>query len=521
MNNELLVPSILLGIVAGIGAMDVTGGEFNWWRPLICGTIAGIILGDIKTGLIIGGGLELTWLVAANIGGAAPPDVTVGGVVGVAVAHFTGTQDVGLALAAALPAALLGQQAWYLAFMTNTLLIHAEDRFAEKGNLKACERIHLGAYAVWFTFYFIVTFISIYFGIPAIEKILNSMPEWLMGGLGVAGGLLPALGITLLISQIITKVNWVYFLAGFVLATFFDLPIIATALIAIVIAFLLYFASDIAKGIGAENKSEMKGEYKGLLTKGDRFRMALRSLASHGAACPERFLAGGMLFVLTPLIRKLYKTKEEISAAMKRHLILYNVQPTVTTLVMGSVAAMEEQIEDKDAIIAYKAGVMGPMAGIGDSLIYFTIMPLTMSIGAAMAMQGNIAGPIISFLLYNVITQSIRYFGLELGYTKGLELMEQLRGGLMEKISKAAAVVGLMVMGTALVKTVSLATPLAVKLGEESLPIQPMIDGILPNLLPLAFFFLLLRGVRKGVSPLLLMISILVGSIILVAMGIL
>jgi PTS system mannose-specific IID component len=519
--ENLLGPAIVLGIWAGICVMDMVGPQFMLWRPLISGAGAGLLLGDLETGLIIGGGVELTWLVLVNIGGAAPPDVTMGGIVAVAVAHFTGEQDVGVALAAALPAALLAQQAWSLVWLANTYWIHRQDAAAERGDLKATERLHIWAgFPMWFVPYFLIAFASVYWGIPALESFIGNLPDWLMGGLAVAGGLLPALGITLLLSQIITNINWPYFLAGFVIGTYLGLPVIGTALLGFVIAFLLYFAADIARG-AAEPAEEAPAVHEGMLTKADRRRMFFRSWTAISDGNAERHLAGTFLYVMGVPFRKFFKTKEEMAEAMKRHLVFYNVQPTLTTMVMGSVAAMEESMEEKEPIIAYKAGVMGPLAGVGDSLIWLTLMPLTFAIGASLAVDGNAAGPIVALLLFNVVNIPLKYYGIELGYTQGMRLMEQLRGGLMDKISKGAAVVGLMVMGTALVRTVSLTTPITIKLGDDAMPIQPAIDAIMPGLLTLLLSLLILWALRKRVNPVVILLLILVLSVFFRWVGIL
>jgi len=517
--ESTLGPAILLGIWAGICVMDMVGPQFMLWRPLISGAGAGLLLGDLQTGLIIGGGVELTWLVLVNIGGAAPPDVTMGGIVAVAVGVLTGTQDVGVALAAALPAALVAQQAWSLVFMLNTFWIHRQDAAAERGDLKAAERIHLGAFGMWFIAYFLIAFASVYWGIPALQSLMDNLPPWLLSGLAVAGGLLPALGISLLLSQFLTKINWPYFLIGFILAAYLNMPTIGTALIGAGIAFLLYFAVDLAKGTGAA--AAPAKAHEGVLTKGDRFRMFLRAWTAISDGNAERHLAGTFLYVMAIPFRKIFKTKEEIAAAMKRHLLFYNVQPTLTTMVMGSVAAMEERMEDKEPIIAYKAGVMGPLAGVGDSLIWLTLMPLTFAIGAGLATAGNPMGPIVALVLFNIVNIPLKYYGMELGYTQGIRLMEQLRGGLMDKISKGATLIGLMVMGTALVRTVSLTTPISIRLGEDSMPIQPAIDAIMPKLLTLLLALVVLWALRKKVNPVVVLLLLLVFGVAGKAIGIL
>lgn len=517
--ENLLVESILLGVLTGLAGVDGVYYQTMLNRPVICGAIAGLILGDLETGLIVGGGIEMTYLVLTNVGGAAPPDACTAGIVAVAVAHYTGTNDIATLIAASMPASVLGQQAWSLSWMFNTWTVHKMDKAAERGDLDAANRLHIFmGTPIWFILYFLVTFTNVYFGIELISGLIDSMPSWVLGGLSVASGILPALGITMLLSQILTNVNWPYLVIGIVLAAFLNMPVVGTALIGVGVAFLMYFASEVAKGT-FKSTGEVKKE--GLLTKKDRVNMFWRAMAFPSGNA-ERHLAGTMLYVLTPALKKIFKTKEEMAEAMKRHLMFYNVQPTLTTLVMGSVAAMEEEIDDKETIIAYKAGVMGPLAGIGDSIFWYTFRPIVMSIAASLAMQGSIAGPIVGFILWNLINLPLKYWFLELGYTRGLAFMEQLRGGLIEKITKAASVVGLMVMGTLIITFVSVTTTLAIPLEDsEPMLIQSSLDGIMPGLLNVVAALLCLRLLKKGVKPVSLLLIIIASGLVFNAFGIL
>jgi PTS system mannose-specific IID component len=360
---------------------------------------------------------------------------------------------------------------------------------------------------------------------------MGSIPESIIAGLGTASGLLPALGISLLLSQIITNVNWPYFFAGFTLAAYLGLPVVGTAALAFSIAFLLYFGREVIEGLRTPGPDTDKAKV-GVLTGSDRRNMFFRSLTALATFNFERHLAGTFTFVMAPAIRKFFKSKEEIADALRRHLLFYNVQPTLTTLVMGSTAAMEEELvanapspmeaeASKEAIIAYKAGIMGPLAGVGDSLIWLTLMPLSFAIGASMAVTGNAAGPIVALLIFNIVNVPLKYAGIGIGYSRGIQFVEQLRSGLIENISKAATVVGLMVMGTALVNTVNVTTPIAINLGDESMAIQPVIDAVYPKLLTMLLTLLLLYLLRKRWNPVVLLLLLLVVGVVGKVLGIL
>jgi mannose/fructose/N-acetylgalactosamine-specific phosphotransferase system component IID len=406
----------------------------------------------------------------------------------------------------------MGQQAWSLSWMFNTWTIHKMDRAAEQGDLKKAMNIHIWqGTPIWFILYFLVVFVNVYFGIELIQGLMTSLPPWVLGGLGVASGILPALGIAMLLSQILTNVNWPYLVIGIVLAAFLKMPVVGTALIGLGVAYIMYFASEVASG-AFKSKGETK---KGLLTDGDLTKMWWHCYAFPSGNA-ERHLAGTMLYVLgQATLPRLFKTKEEMAVAMKRHLMFYNVQPTLTALVIGSTAAMEEEIEDKDTIVAYKAGVMGPMAGIGDSIYWFTIRPIVMAIGASLALQGSILGPIVAFVLWNVINMGTKYFWMTQGYKRGMQLMEQLRGGLIEKITKAAAVVGLMVMGTLIITFVSVKTTLAIPLKDaDPMMLQPAIDSIMPGILNVVAVLVIMRLLKNKVNPSLILLIIIAASLL-------
>ena len=121
----------------------------------------------------------------------------------------------------------------------------------------------------------------------------------------------------------------------------------------------------------------------------------------------EKMQMIGFAHCMAPVLDRLYKDadKETRIRAMKRHLEFFNTQINAGALILGVTAAMEEKTseEEKDAVVSVKAGLMGPFAGLGDSLLKFTWMPICGSIGAAFALQGNIIGPILMFLIYNLV----------------------------------------------------------------------------------------------------------------------
>ena len=145
------------------------------------------------------------------------------------------------------------------------------------------------------------------------------------------------------------------------------------------------------------------------LSKKERLSVALRSTFLQGSWNYERMQNGGWAFSIIPAIKKLYKTEEERSAALKRHLEFFNTHPYVASPVIGVTLALEEERAngaevDDAAIQGVKVGMMGPLAGVGDPVFWFTVRPILGALGASLAMTGNIMGPILFFVLWNVHT---------------------------------------------------------------------------------------------------------------------
>lgn len=203
----------------------------------------------------------------------------------------------------------------------------------------------------------------------------------------------------------------------------------------------------------------------------------------------QNMVGVAFLYMMAPLLKKIYAngTLEEKRRAMKRHLEYFVCQVNCTGLVVGLSAALEQNTteDEKTSISATKTGLMGPLAGIGDSLVKFTLIPIFGSIGAALALEGNIMGPILMFVLYNIINVGSKYLFIHKGYEKGMSLLENGAEGLIQRISNFANVVGLMAVGSLVGTTVKIKTAFSIDVGEQSILFQDMLDKIMPNLLPM------------------------------------
>ncbi|MFC0233675.1 PTS system mannose/fructose/sorbose family transporter subunit IID [Vagococcus entomophilus] len=197
------------------------------------------------------------------------------------------------------------------------------------------------------------------------------------------------------------------------------------------------------------------------LTKKDRLAVALRSTFLQGSWNYERMQNGGWTFSMIPAIKKLYKTKEDRSSALKRHLEFFNTHPYLASPVLGVTLALEEERAngapvDDVAIQGVKVGMMGPLAGVGDPVFWFTVRPMLGALGASLAMGGNVLGPIIFFVAWNLIRWAFMWYTQEFGYKAGSKITDDLSGGVLQDITKGASILGMFVLAALVQRWVSI-----------------------------------------------------------------
>lgn len=197
------------------------------------------------------------------------------------------------------------------------------------------------------------------------------------------------------------------------------------------------------------------------LSKNDRIAVWFRHQFLQGSWNYERMQNGGWCFSIIPAIKKLYPNKDDQIAALKRHMEFYNTHPYVSAPVMGVTLALEEDRAngapvDDAAIQGVKVGMMGPLAGVGDPVFWYTVRPLLGALGASLAMGGSIAGPIIFFVAWNIIRMAFMWYTQEFGYKLGTSITKDLSGGLLGKITEGASILGMFVIGSLVERWVSI-----------------------------------------------------------------
>ena len=197
------------------------------------------------------------------------------------------------------------------------------------------------------------------------------------------------------------------------------------------------------------------------LSKKDRMSVAWRHQFLQGSWNYERMQNGGWCYSIIPAIKKLYPNKEDKVAALKRHMEFYNTHPYVSAPVMGVTLALEEErangaeINDT-AIQGVKVGMMGPLAGVGDPVFWFTLRPILGALGASLALSGNIIGPLIFFFAWNIIRIAFLWYTQEFGYKVGTSIAQDLSGGLLGKITQGASILGMFIIGSLVQRWVSI-----------------------------------------------------------------
>lgn len=295
-------------------------------------------------------------------------------------------------------------------------------------------------------------------------------------------------------------------------------------------------------------------EKKVQLTKKDRMQVAWRSQFLQGSWNYERMQNGGWCYSMIPAIKKLYPNKEDRVAALKRHLEFFNTHPYVASPVVGVTLALEEERAngaeiDDVAISGVKVGMMGPLAGVGDPVFWFTVRPILGALGASLALGGSILGPILFFVLWNLIRMGFIWYTQEFGYRVGAKITDDLSGGLLQKVTRGASMLGMFIIGALVERWVSIKfTPVVSKIQQQKgayidwdhLPkgaagikeaitqyssglsldkykvttLQDNLDQLIPGLAALLLTLLCMWLLKKKVSPIVIILALFVVGVV-------
>ena len=235
-----IVHALLLGLLGGIGIWDSRiGGMWMLDRPLVFGPIVGLILGDFKTGIIVGGSLELIMMGIVGIGSATPPDTVSGAILATAFA-IVSKLDVSAAVALALPIATLGQLVGIFVRTANGYFVHMADKAAENADFSGIDKALWGGAILFFVSYFLLVFLGAFLGSSVIGAFVKMIPQFVTDGLNAASGMLPALGIAILMQLLFDKKNAAFFFIGWAMTALFSVNTVGAAVVGTAIAYTIY-----------------------------------------------------------------------------------------------------------------------------------------------------------------------------------------------------------------------------------------------------------------------------------------
>ncbi|MDR3716183.1 MAG: PTS system mannose/fructose/sorbose family transporter subunit IID [Puia sp.] len=526
----MLVSFILITLVAIFGHSEDFLGTTLLSRPLVLGPLVGLVLGDLTQGVAIGATLELIFMGNIKIGAAIPPDTITGGVLATAFTILSG-KGPAIALALAVPISILSEMVISGLFVFRAVFNKKFGQYAEDGDYRKVERLHILSGLLKPLLMGLITFLTLELGAGVMKSFLDSIPVWVNEGLKVAGNMLPALGFALLMNLMFNRKAAPYFFLGFMLAAYLKLPVIAIGGLGVIIALIVTGATqkeateedDDGIDYGAADAA-LVDENAPKLSKADIRSLFFRSMTLEANFNFETWQNTGFAFSIMPVLKKLYTTRDAMSRALKRHLQFFNTSPYGSTLIIGITAAMEEKNRqtpdfDEESINSVKLGLMGPLAGVFDSLFWGTVKVIAAGVGTSLAIKGNVLGPILFLLIFNVPHLVLRYNLAFIGYNTGTRFLQNLaRSHVMDKLTAGASILGLMVVGAMPATLMSIATPIRIGSGDAGVGLQGILDQIVPDLLPLCLSFGVFYFVKKNVKTTYLLLGLLalgfIGSVI-------
>lgn len=259
----------------------------------------------------------------------------------------------------------------------------------------------------------------------------------------------------------------------------------------------------------------MKTSNEKMFTKKDMTKMAVNAgaLGMEYSWNYPRQMHLAFCMMIEKCLRKIYKDDPEgYAAALTRHVAFFNITPQLAPFVGGIAVAMEEKVATGElegtAVDSVKAALMGPLSGIGDSIFLGCIRVIAVAVGASLAATGNVLGPILYFLIYNIPAFLVRIFGARLGYDLGFSFLTNAqKSGLMDKIMYAAGIVGTMVIGAMSSDMFSATLPTKIGSGDSATTLQKILDGIMPGMLGIAALGIYYWLLKKKVNPMILIIG--------------
>lgn len=242
----------------------------------------------------------------------------------------------------------------------------------------------------------------------------------------------------------------------------------------------------------------------------------------------ERLMSLGFCHSMVPVINRLYgDDKEKRIEALRRHMLFFNTENNWGAFIPGLVCSMEEDLAnggnvDEDMIKTVKVGLMGPLAGIGDTITQGLVKTVSLAIAVDMTLKGSPLGPIVFILLYGAYLLAMGIFTFKQGYKVGRSVLSKITDKkIMAKITDLLSIVGLTIAGAMIANNVSITTPLQFTVSGSEVVIQELLDAILPCMLPAVAVLTVFNQLQKGVTVFKIMIAMFIVAIVCSLVGIL
>lgn len=539
-----LTQAILLGLFCGIAktCIPYTWGAFVYNTVIFNAVVIGAVMGNMTQAMIIGASLQLIYLGVIAAGGNQPSDPCLAAFIAIPIAMVSGL-DTNAAVALAVPVGLLGVQISNVLYLMAGFFAQKGDKFVEEGNAGAMTRWSVIYVGIIRTLAFgIPVAIALYFGAGMMQGVLDDIPTFLTNGLSAMGACLPAVGFAI-IANLISKPKYMpFFFAGFFLIQYTKIGTIPLLLAGAFITFLYltFTAKEYTAAADDDDEDEDEDEDEEVETAGEHQRMlskgeVLKSwtiwwiIAEVGHSF-ERMQAPMFCTAMVPALKKFYpgeENKGKYIEALKRHMTFFNTEahwgggPC-----LGLSLAMEEkksQAYDEipgEVILNLKTGLMGPLAGIGDTISWSTLMYLFIGLFLPLAQKGNPLGGIGPVVCLTVVCFAIGYILTERTYAYGYSFAENmLKSGLVNMIIAGASILGLFMMGGLASTYVTVSTPIKFVTSTYTTTLQSILDSILPGILPLVVVLLVWKYLSKSRNYFKATIGLTIVSLVLGCLG--
>ena len=424
--------AFLLGTFYWFTWMDFCFAPLNAWATwqdsCLVGLVLGVAYGDIQQGLYLGGAIGLLFIGANSVGGNLGSDVALASIVAIPLSIKFGW-DVNVSMVVATAFSLVGSFIDTFRRFINAYWHRDAERRIKAGKYNSLFiDVAIGPWAVGYVLRAIPLMLLIYFGGTEMGNLVASLPSWVMNGFTVVGGLLPAIGLVMCCAMIGRKELYPFFIIGYYMATLLGWGNLTIFMFALCFAIFYVRFTDKSEEtaepfhLDVKNLTKIDPSKGSKLTIQDHAKVYWRTLFWFRCAQSlEYFFGVGYMFIMKPALDKIYKgDPEAYKDAMLRHLTPFITEPLMGACIHGLAIAMEEEkangaaIEGQD-IITMETSLMGPMAGLGDSIFWTTAIAIIKSIAIPLCMEGH-AWAAFLITIWGLLADVIGWFSHLIGY---------------------------------------------------------------------------------------------------------